>query len=81
MLHSFTQKQFNGHLHKLRGRMQGTEGQTALGAPGLLEHLHGGGDVGLSHLLLWAAGCLATLCAMTGSGHHLGPDVTTARFY
>lgn len=32
------------------------------------------------HLLLWAAGCLATLCAMTGSGHHLGPDMTTARF-
>ena len=81
MLHSFTQKQFNGHLHTLQGRMQGTEGQTVLGAPGLLEHLHGGRDVGLSHLLLWAVGCLAMLCVMTGLGHHSGLDVTIARLY
>ena len=37
--------------------------------------------VGLSHLLLWATGCLAMLCVMTGSGHHPGPDVTTAQLY
>ena len=45
---------------------------------GPLEHLHGGHVVRLSHLLLWAAGCLATLCVMTGSGQHPGPDMTTA---
>ena len=81
MLHSFTEKQFNGHLHTLQGRMQGTEGQTVLGAPGLLEHLHGGCNIRLSHLLLWAAGSLAMLCVMTRCGHHPGLDVTTAWLY
>ena len=61
--------------------MQGTEGQTALGTPGPLEHLHGGHVIGLSHPLPWSVGCLAALCVMTGSGHHPGPDVTTARLY
>ena len=35
----------------------------------------------LSHLLLWAVGCLAKLCVITSSGHNPGPDMTTAQLY
>ena len=78
MLYSLVQKQFSRpctHWVEDAGDRR-TDAVT-----GPLEHLHGGHIVGLSHLLLWATGCLAMLCVMTGSGHHPGPDVTTARLY
>ncbi|OWK00635.1 hypothetical protein Celaphus_00016771 [Cervus elaphus hippelaphus] len=31
----------------------------------------------LSHPLLWATGCLAMLCVMTGSGNHRDPEPPT----
>ena len=80
MLCNLVQKKFNGHLHTLRESTGERGTDAAMGTPGPLKHLHGG-HVGLSHPLLWAAGCLAALCVMTGSGHHPGPDVTTARLY
>ena len=77
MLHSLVQKQFNGHLHTLRGggRVQGTEGQTALGAPGPYEHLHRERDV--QALPPAALGCGLpghALCDDCGSGHHRGSE-------